>query len=148
MNYILRRTAPKDIDELVMLEETCFKESRISRRSFRYLISKAQAESLAIVAEGKIGGYAMVFYRANSKRARLYSIAVLPKYRKHGFAKILLSAVEQLAKKRHCREITLEVREDNDIARRFYQSEGYVKLCLLKNYYEDQMTAIRMIKTL
>jgi ribosomal protein S18 acetylase RimI-like enzyme len=55
----------------------------------------------------------------------IHDVIVLKKYRGKGVARNLMASVEEIAKERQCCRITLEVREDNVIARRLYKSIGF-----------------------
>ena len=148
MKYLLRTAQIDDIDILNNIEITCFEESRISKRSFHHFITKAHANIFVITIDQTICGYGLILYKKGVSTARLYSLAVLPEYRKMGFGKILLAYAEQLAKKHHCTGITLEVRNDNSIAIHTYLSIGYTQLAIIKDYYEDHASALKMIKPL
>lgn len=148
MKANLRKATPEDVDELTALEEVCFIESNISRRSFRYLITKAQATVFVLQVGMKICGCVVVLHRNDFKFARIYSLAVLPEFRGHGFGKALLKQAEVVAKAK-CREfMTLEVREDNHHAIKIYQQLNYTIQGKIGDYYEDHVTAIKMVKQL
>lgn len=55
----------------------------------------------------------------------IHDIYVSPACRGRGIARKMLHAVEQLARKSGAIKITLEVREDNKVARTLYLKEGY-----------------------
>ncbi len=52
-------------------------------------------------------------------------LAVLPEYRGRGFSRSLLAAVEKKARALGCCKITLEVQENNTLARRTYERGGF-----------------------
>jgi ribosomal protein S18 acetylase RimI-like enzyme len=52
-------------------------------------------------------------------------LAVLPEYRGRGVGRSLLAAVEKKARALGCCKLTLEVRENNQLARRTYEREGF-----------------------
>ena len=58
-------------------------------------------------------------------RGWIYSLAVLPIYRKQGVGSALLSHAEQKLSSLGCMKINLQVREGNDAAEKFYISNGY-----------------------
>ena len=55
----------------------------------------------------------------------IHDIAVNPEVRGQGIGRKLLLAVEDEARKLGCGKVTLEVRSDNTIAKRLYQSVGF-----------------------
>lgn len=54
-------------------------------------------------------------------------LAVLPEHRGTGIGRQLLSAVEQKARDLNCCKVTLEVQENNAIARRAYEQSGFTQ---------------------
>ena len=55
----------------------------------------------------------------------IHDIVVLPVHRRQGVARELMVSAEARAREDGCRKMTLEVRSDNDNARRLYLSLGY-----------------------
>ena len=55
----------------------------------------------------------------------IHDVIVLKEYRGKGIGKILMEGIEKIAISRGCCRLTLEVREDNPIARRLYESMGF-----------------------
>ena len=87
--YDIRPATIDDVDALVACEEACFATDRISRRSFRHLLTKGhQATRVLCDPAGRVIGYAMVLFHRGTSLARLYSLAVLPTERGHGYARI------------------------------------------------------------
>src|SRR5260370_9745941 len=76
-------------------------------------------------ADGAVMGVAVVLFRANSRVARLYSLAVAPKYTGRGIASALLAMAEKIAMRRKCRSLRLEVPERNHGAIKGYRKAGY-----------------------
>ncbi len=145
---VVRKAGLQDLEALVNLEESSFAIDRFSRRSFRYLLSKANAETL-LAEEGKQAiGYAMLLFNTGTSLARLYSIAVLPEYQGQGLGGELLKLAEEKARQHECIGLRLEVRSDNLNAIRIYEKHGYKRIGSAKDYYEDHMDAVRMEKNL
>jgi len=138
-----------DLPELVALESAVFETDRLSRDRFLHWLRAPNCTFLvACDTRGCFAGYALVLYRRNSSKARLYSIAVMPACRGQGIARQLLSACEQTARQRHCSGMTLEVRPDNRAALQVYDQSGYRHTRHLRHFYEDGTDAIRLEKTL
>jgi ribosomal protein S18 acetylase RimI-like enzyme len=89
-------------------------------------------------------GYGVVLYRANSRRARLYTIAVAETTRGQGLASALITALAAEAHWRGCRQLGLEVRADNIAARRLSEKLGFHFANALAGYYEDGTAGLRM----
>ena len=145
---LIRRAGIGDLEALVRLEESAFSIDRFSRRSFRYLLSKANAETLLAEIDGNAVGYAMLLFNVGTSLARLYSIAVLPEYQGQGLGSELLNLAEEKAREHDCIGLRLEVRSDNGNAIGIYEKHGYKRIGSAKNYYEDGMDAVRMEKNL
>lgn len=146
MQAKIRSATAADIGALVDLENRSFVADRISRASFRRLVS-ARSAAVIVAADGStLGGYAVVLFREGSSMARLYSLAVDPDFR--GFGRELLAAAETQAKERGCRSMRLEVREDNARAANLYIRSGYRRFGEKPGYYADGATALRFEKDL
>ena len=83
---MIREAQVKDIDTLVEIENLSFETDRFSRRSFRYLLTKANALSFVEESDEVVRGYATLLFHAGISLARLYSIAVHPQYHGQGIA--------------------------------------------------------------
>ncbi|OQX49260.1 MAG: hypothetical protein B0D87_01280, partial [Candidatus Sedimenticola endophacoides] len=93
----VRPARPGDLDALLELERHCFDSDRISRRQFRYLLTRANATVLVIERGGRLlGDLVLLFSRATSV-ARLYSIAVHGEARGQGLGRRLMKAAEGAA---------------------------------------------------
>ena len=75
------------------------------------------------IKNGEVIGTVMAGYDAH--RGWIYSLAVLPKYRKQGVGSALLSHAEQKLSSLGCMKINLQVLEGNDAAEKLYISNGY-----------------------
>lgn len=145
----IRKAVPDDIPALVRIEEACFQTDRISRRSFRHLLSRGHAVTLvAEMPDGGIGGYIMVLFNRGTSLARLYSFAVAPEHRRAHLGKALLEAAETAALNEGAAYMRLEVRTDNTPAISFYKQAGYRRFGIHEDYYDDHADALRMQKTL
>lgn len=144
----IRPARLEDLDRLVQIENRSFTTDRFSRRTFRYLLTRANAVTLVAEAGGRIIGYAMVLFHRGTFLARLYSLAVDPACRSLGVGSKLIEAAERLALAHDCVTLRLEVRQDNLSAIRLYQQHGYKPQETVPDYYEDHMNALRMEKFL
>jgi ribosomal protein S18 acetylase RimI-like enzyme len=144
----IRAATLRDSEALVRIENRCFATDRITRRSFRYLLTRAHATTLVEEADGVVRGYAMLLFNAGTSLARLYSFAVAPDFRRQGIGVRLLAAVDQASEQRDCAAIRLEVRRDNAPATALFRKSGYRQFGSYADYYEDHMDALRLEKSL
>ena len=144
----VRNAAADDLDGLVALECATFEADRISRAQWRRHIASDTACVLVAGARGRIEGAAVVFHRRNSRRARLYSLAVAEASRGRGLARALLAAAETEALGRGCDALDLEVRTDNPAAIALYEQQGYRRVARLPAFYEDGADGWRYTRNL
>jgi [ribosomal protein S18]-alanine N-acetyltransferase len=151
----IRKGSLADLERLVAIENAAFEGDRLTRRSLRAHLSKSTV--CLLVAESETGGlrhvigYALIAFRKDSKKARLYSIASDPAHRVgtgRGLGRALLTACEQEALRRGAASVFLEVRADNARAIALYENHGYKKFGTIPDYYDDGAEAIRYEKRL
>jgi ribosomal protein S18 acetylase RimI-like enzyme len=145
---MIRHATLDDVDALVDIENSCFQTDRISRRSFRHLLSKGHAVTLVDDDNGVLRGYSMVLFHAGMSLARLYSIAVAQPFQGQGIAHGLVEAAEQAALANDCVYLRLEVRRDNGASLALFRKHGYRQFAVEDDYYEDHMAALRFEKLL
>lgn len=146
MSLKVRPASASDLDALVAMEEAVFDADRISRRSWRDLLSSRTAIVLGAERAGQIAGCCVVLLRKRSRKARLYSIAAAPG--QSGVGGRLLAEAEQAAHARGAASMRLEVREDNLRAIGLYERFGYRLFGRKLDYYADGATALRFEKPL
>lgn len=144
----LRLATRDDLDALVALENAAFSSDRLSRRSLSRLVGVGSALMLVAELDGRIAASAVVLLRSYSSRARLYSLAVAPHLTGRGIGSSMLSAAEEGAAARGAAALTLEMREDNEAARRLYARRGYRVTGSSPGYYSDGMAALHFVKHL
>ncbi|MFO7602736.1 MAG: GNAT family N-acetyltransferase/peptidase C39 family protein [Gammaproteobacteria bacterium] len=145
---MIRHASLQDLSALVEIENRAFTIDRFSRRSFRYLLTRAKAQTLVYEQDARVGGYVMLLFHTGISMARLYSLAVDPALRGRGLGHELILAAEAEALRHDCILLRLEVRADNPAAIQLYQREGYRQFDTLPDYYEDHMEALRFEKRL
>jgi [ribosomal protein S18]-alanine N-acetyltransferase len=144
----IRRGKPADLDALCDLENRVFATDRMSRRSLRRLLASPSASAIVAQSDGAIMGAAVVLFRATSRIARLYSLAVAPGHTGRGVASALIAAAEKAARSRRCVWLRLEVHEKNRGAIKVYRKAGYQEFGRYRHYYQDRGDALRFEKRL
>lgn len=145
---MIRRANLADLEALVQLETLAFDSDRLSRRSFRHLLTRGNAILLVDSAAHGLCGYALLRFRAGSEDARLYSLAVHHGYRRQGSGRTLLAAVEAAARAHGALRVILEVREDNRAAIKLYEDAGFRVFGRYLDFYADHHDALRLEKPL
>ena len=138
-----------DLSALVRLESECFSSDRLTRRQFRYMLTRARAATLlAEEPDGTALGYVLVLFSRGTSVARLYSIAVATRARGRGIARALVAAAEAAAWEQERAYMRLEIRRDNPASQSLFEGAGYRRFGVLSDYYEDHMEALRYEKAL
>ncbi len=145
---MIRPATLDDLDALVDIEDRCFDSDRLSRRSFRYLLTEGNAETLVEEQGGVIRGYTMLLFNTGTSLARLYSLAVDPAQQRKGIASKLVEASENAARQNDCVSLRLEIRKDNNASIGLFKRHGYREFGSHADYYEDHMDALRFEKSL
>ena len=99
--YSIQTATPADLDALVALERHAFTTDHLSRRQYRRHLGSPTAIVLVATDAGEFVGNAVVFLRARSNLARLYSIAVSHHARGRGLGEVLLAAAENAAPRKN-----------------------------------------------
>lgn len=141
----IRPTGVEDLDAIETVEKRCFAGEAFSRRQLHYLLGHAQGANFAARSNGAIVGYISLLKRCTAGNLRIYSVAVDPAARGCGAGQALVEAAIDLAHQLQLREVTLEVRTDNDAALRLYTRNGFRPGKLLRDYYPDGGDARRMV---
>lgn len=145
---VVRAARLDDLTALLRIENHCFNTDRLTRRSFRYLLTEGNAETLVEEANGMLRGYVMVLFSDGSALARLYSLAVDPEFQGQGVGSALVAAAELRARDQESVFIRLEIRKDNPASIALFKKHGYKQFGVHKDYYEDHMDALRFEKSL
>jgi len=146
LTVLIRNAQLTDIDALVALETACFETDRLSRRSFKHWLAADHRALLVADVEKNVAGYILIIYHPGTRLARIYSIAVFPQYRGLGLAKQLMAAGEQAANEDGRLYLRLEVSVDNTPAIKLYETQGYQKFGIYRDYYQDHKDALRYQK--
>ena len=125
----------------MQIEEVVFPKEPFTRSLYRYQIKSPLSVVLVVEIGGKVIGSCIAFIkhlRNKKTKGRIYSIAVLEGYRKHGIGNQILLEAEKLLKKMGAEWITLEVTVTHTEVVEFYKNHGYKIFKTLEEYYEGQ----------
>lgn len=129
------------------IEEKDFIQVNKLLKNFNYKLNEESFNNdflkVLVYEENHIKG--ILVYQDLYDRLEIDYIIVDNNYRENGVATKLLNELEKNYK--NIKNITLEVRESNKSAIKFYLKNGFKEVTKRKNYYEDE-DAILMIKNL
>lgn len=115
-------------DNLEMIENS-FLEKEEVRKEFE---NNPYAKFLVLVENNQVIGY--LYYSDIYERAEINQFEIQKEYRNQGKGNLLL----QEFLKRTDKDITLEVREDNNPAIHIYEKNGFQKKAIRKGYYQGK----------
>jgi [ribosomal protein S18]-alanine N-acetyltransferase len=106
------------------------------------------AESSVIVArrERHVAAFAIMHF--GDDVAHLNLLAVAPEHRRQGLGSQLMDWLTTTAIEAGIFRINLEVRTQNEAARRFYERLGFAQLGVVQGYYQGREAALRMSRRL
>lgn len=131
-NIIIRKITPKDVDVLHMIETQCFTDPW-SKRNFEILPELSYAHFYILEYENVPVGFGGIYV---FDIAELTNIAVLPRFRKMHFGKMLLEHCIKESQRLGAEKILLEVRQRNTPALMMYAKAGFKVIGDRKNYYK------------
>ena len=125
----------EDLEEVQAIEQASFSTPWPSNAYRSELMTNRLASYLVARIEGRIVGYGGMWLMVDE--AHITTFAVHPAWRRQRIGERLLLAFLDLARDRHAREATLEVRLSNLAARRLYEKYGFRPVGLRPRYYSD-----------
>lgn len=130
---LIRQAHVEDISQLLDIEHYCY-DDPWPREAFEEEIGNGIA-GIGMVAEddGIIVGFITGLTMA--QELQVHNIAVHPDYQGRGIGRQLMEAVDDLGRAGDYQRISLEVRQDNDIACKLYMSLGFKAVGARKDFY-------------
>jgi ribosomal-protein-alanine N-acetyltransferase len=125
----------EDLEEVQAIEQASFSTPWPSNAYRSELMTNRLASYLVARIDGRIVGYGGMWLMVDE--AHITTFAVHPAWRRQRIGERLLLAFLDLARDRHAREATLEVRLSNLAARRLYEKYGFRPVGLRPRYYSD-----------
>ncbi|MEX1183149.1 MAG: ribosomal protein S18-alanine N-acetyltransferase [Gemmatimonadota bacterium] len=105
-----------------------------SEGTFRALLRRRDAELVVAEFDDAVIGYAAFWCVVD--QGELGNVAVTDAWRRRGLGALLLMEVLRRAERRGVREVFLEVRPSNEVARRLYERYGFTAVGRRRNYYQ------------
>lgn len=144
MRYQIRPLEENDIYAIIKGEEEIFGVSLGYDMIYSDLKLNPFAHYLVLEVEGQVGGYIGLWI--NDDNAEIINFYIDKKYQGLGFGSMLLEFALELCKLSKVPSISLEVRENNDIAIKLYEKYGFAFSHKREQYYHDLTNALVMIK--
>jgi len=133
----------RDLNALRKLEHACFDRDAWSLFDLIAVLTFPEVVRLKAVEDGVMVGFVAGDPRQSQGFSWIATIGVLPEYRRRGIGKALLRACESgISTPR----IRLSVRIENSAAIRLYEGEGYQRVDVWREYYNDGGDALVMEK--
>lgn len=150
MGVVIEPVSLKDLDVLNKIEKACFTSEAYTRAQLAYLLNSPNAISFVARENGETVGFIIGMMENYGKTTvgHVVTVDVLPKHRREGAGLQLLDKLENEFVREGVKTIYLEVRIDNQAARRLYAKKGYSELESLENYYSKGKHGLRMKKEL
>jgi ribosomal-protein-alanine N-acetyltransferase len=150
----IRRVEPFDLDQIIDIEERSFTDPW-TRMELAYFCRNAQSEFLVAIKDTTLVGYIIgeIVSPLGSPafplptQGHLLNLAVYPSFRRRGIGTLLLKSLIQNLLGKGVKDLWLEVRASNQIARHFYLMRGFQEKDRQLGYYPDD-DAINMTKVL
>lgn len=132
--FVLRDMTAADIPTIVAIENASYTVPW-SEETFRGLLRRRDADLIVLTADELVIGFACMWCVLD--QGELGNIALRPEWRGRGLAARLLAEVLLRARRRSIRELFLEVRPTNAVARRLYERFGFRQIGRRRNYYQQ-----------
>ena len=138
-----------DLPTFVSLDKQLFPYSPWSQAQYTEEFENSTRHFVAALDEGlSIVGYAGVFLPSAGVAADILTVGVTAEHRRAGIARKLMALITDWAVAHGASAMILEVKTDNGEAISLYESLGYEKLNVRRNYFGTGLDALVMRKDL
>ena len=119
---------------------------RAMRRRESVVLVAGERQTYVARQRPALAGFAIMDF--GDERAHLVLLAVQPAWRRRGIGRRLVDWLIESALTAGMASVHLELRADNEAARRFYRVLGFSETVLVPRYYDGREAAMRMIRVL
>ena len=132
-----------DENALSIIDKQCFDgHEKYDEKSFEEELSEKSKHYYVALYDNLVIGYVGV--QILGEELNLLKIAVLPQYRKLGVGFKLMSHTFDYRKQNQLTNYFLEVKDNNESAKKLYQKFGFKTKSTRKSYYDDGTDALVM----
>lgn len=121
----IRRYQRGDQDQVISLLTRVLPDSQPHNEPLSVLLEKQAHDNLMFVAADDTTLCGFVICGYDGHRGWLYSLAVLPDYRRHGTGRQLVETCLATLRDLGCRKVNLQVRSGNEAVLAFYRRLGF-----------------------
>lgn len=129
----VRLMLDSDIEQVAAIEKEVF-SMPWSEKSFSESLTGGNALFVVAEKDGVIAGYCGMYI--SFEEGNITNVAVAPQYRRQGIAAQIIDYILKLASEKGITKVFLEVRETNIPAISLYESFGFEKSGIRKNFYQ------------
>ena len=135
-DVVLRELEWTDLAHLAELEQQIFAHDAWSEQTWWAELAARPRRDYVVASapDGTIAGYAGL--DVSGDVADVMTIAVTPTHQGRGLGRVLLAELVRRASERAVEAVLLEVRADNDAARRLYDRAGFEVISVRRRYYQ------------
>ena len=133
-NYTIENFSEHHLPDVLKKEST----SNITPWSQETFLKTLQSRSISFVISSEKKVIAFCIANTVLDECHLQNIAVIEELRGKGIGTFMLNILFKRAKLSDLDTVLLEVRESNEIARKFYRDNGFKELSVRKNYYKAE----------
>lgn len=148
----MRSFQTHDLAGLHQLDQVCFsRDIAYTRAELRYFLTHPRCSCwVAELPEHKLAAFVIVEResRGGLPAGHIVTLDVDPAERRRGLGTLLMHAAEDRMKQEGVAVISLEVAENNTVARQFYRRLGFVTRGRIAKYYGGRIDAEVMEKVL
>ena len=144
MKYNLREMTVEDIEAVIEGETKAFGTSLGYDLIYTDLTFNPYAHYMVLEIDKEIHGYIGLWINDNSEIINFY---VDEEYRGLGFGKMMLDFAIKLCELSKVNNLSLEVRESNQVARNLYEKHGFKFSHKRERYYDNGEDALVLIKS-
>ncbi len=135
MNYMIRKMALEDIEQVVAIDQISFSLPWPPRSYYFEVTDNPASRCWVVEHDGKV--IAMLVAWLIVDEIHIATVATYPDFRKQGIGEHLLAHTLQFAKAEGALTSFLEVRESNISALKMYRKFGYIESGRREGYYAD-----------
>jgi ribosomal-protein-alanine N-acetyltransferase len=129
------------------LDLVCFEPVfQFSRGAMRAFAEAPGAVTVLAEADEQLAGFCLA--QLEERTGYVVTLDVAPAYRRRGLARRLMAEVESKLHSAGAAQMDLHVFTSNEEAVRFYESIGYARVGVAKNFYAQNLNALLYRKTL